>query len=737
MEFQQRLSPRSPQRIRKFAVGVAMAALAGLLGIPNAPAAPATPLPKDGNAVVLPTGDSVLMQSTAPTGRSDLSMVPADRSGITTGFQSLLVGGAQYVFPNEVQPLIGSLVDPSLFDVTRLAKQPGPVTVVATTTSADAAVPGLTVTERTSDTVTGHVTPSGSAAFRAALLSAAKAVRAGKSPSGLSGVSKLSTTASPVMSPRYEQVTLKIEVTGTDGNPDPYGYIALVNMDDSRRYSRITAYSDGEARVSVPLGNYAAFAAITQFPTDTTAVNLAMPVADFAVTKNLQTLSFDARDARINPTVSTPKPAQVDRYGFEYSRFPVTDDGDPLVVQNLVDATSTTVLYAPSKSVKHGRLNWNTRFHSVGARTHGTPYSYDLTFLTTGKVPASGTSKIAVKDLARIDAGYYNDASYTTGNARVPHYPFTENGFGYFAYFQTPTRRTEYVNGGTGVWWGEQIMGNRYAPGGLGNMVEVAGRMRYPVGSKSSVDWLRGPLAPGLARNSGKDPNRLACSACRTATGMNISLTPFNDTVPGHNGGLTLPADGTPAIVTSLTAGGVTVAGGDNQTFLTTAVPAKPTTYRLKVTTNRTGNGTSTSTGGVTVYGFDSSSTTGRTLPPELPCSLSTDQAQCRTLGLLQVTALLPTDLHNRLPVGASHFTLTVAPYLDNTTRTTAEVSTSLDGTTFTPATVVRTGPQAFKVKLVNPEAGAGKPVTLRVTARDANGNTVTQTTTAAYIVHA
>ncbi|MEU9348946.1 hypothetical protein AB0D74_47880 [Streptomyces sp. NPDC048278] len=721
-----------------------MVAALGLLSVPGDAGAATAAAPTDGAATqaLLPTGDIVVVQPNGSTGHSDLTMIPADRSGPTAGFQTALVGGEQYVFPNEVQPLIGSLVDPSLFDVTELARDTTPVTVVAATTSGDATVPGLTVTERTSDTVTGHIASSaGASAFRTALLTAAGEVRDGQTPTAFSGVSKLKAAdTSVVISPKYQQVTLKIRVTGSDGQPDPAGYVALTNMDDSRRYSRIVAYQDGEARVSVPLGNYTAFAAITEFPTDTSVVDLALPVADFEVTENLQTLAVDARDATLEPTAQTPRPAQADRYGFEYDRFPAAGDSDPLVVSNYVDATRTTILYAPTENVEQGELDWVARFHSVATPARGKPYSYDLSFLSTGKVPSTGVSKAARGDLARVDAGYYNDADHTTGTSRIPHYSFTGNGLGYFAYFQSPTRRTEYVNGGTDVRWGEEVMGDRYAPGGLGDFVTAAGRRTYPVRSRTSVDWLRGPLAPGLAQNSSDDPYHLACAACRTATSMNIDLAQFNDTVPGHNGDLTYPTDGTPAVVTSLTADGVTVAGGDNQLSLDAAVSADPTDYRLTVATNRSGDGSTTSTSDVTTYDFTSSSGTGNALPDAMACSESTGQTACRTLGLLQITAPLPTDLYNRLPIGTSHFTLAVAPYLggsDTTARTTAAVSTSVDGTTFVPARVVRTGPKTFKVTLKTPRAAAGRPVTLRVTATDAKGNSITQTTTAAYIVAA
>ena len=99
----------------KSAVGILLAA-AGLVAV-SGPAEAATPLPAGKSfTVTLLTGDVVTVRGTGP-GCPAVTVRPARPSGVL--HRSCGPDGHVRVVPARVAPLLGTVLDPALFDVTR------------------------------------------------------------------------------------------------------------------------------------------------------------------------------------------------------------------------------------------------------------------------------------------------------------------------------------------------------------------------------------------------------------------------------------------------------------------------------------------------------------------------------------------------------------------------------------------------------------------------------------------
>lgn len=703
------------------AVG-ASAAASTTAGVPAASAA----------VVRLPTGDGVRIAQTGGTQR--VSVVPAQRDGVTGQFERLAANGHQYVLPAEVRPLLGVL-DRSLFDVTALVSTGSSGRIPVTLTSARGAhfdVPGLTVTSRTATSARGYLAPS--AAFRDALVSAWRAaVRpGGRAPTSLfGGVTRLAAVggAPATVTPHYPQVTLVIDVVNADGTPASGGLVGLINTDNSAKFVNFLFYDRGEARVSLPYGHYSA---ITDIPTFDQAgfTDRILPIADFEVTADMQHLRIDAADATARPTVSTPRPADVVTKAVEFDR--ASRVGGSLGSSFLYDGI-TDVLVAPTDDAQVGTLHWLSTWSLVHDSATA-PYSYDLSFLADGSVPADQANSVQPFQLATIDSRYYNDRARESEFVRTPIYPFQFAVFSLFLPLATPVARTEYVYGGSSAIWTASLIAAPTDTNPFGGFVDDDFRI-YPQGAEFHAAWLRGPLAPKPPEQTSGD-TFYNCPGCRSAHQLSVLLAPFVDTTPGHFGEVSDPRDGR-ATHFALYRGNTVLASGPDLIGARVQVPTGSAQYRVHLAVDRSADHTRTSTATVTDLTFRSAAGEGAPLPSGWFCDAATSGSGCTVLPLLTAQVPLPTDLYDRLPVGDSSFVLTIAPFrgAGNATITSARVQTKVGSGAYTNADLEPLGNGRYQVTLHNPASAAGQAVNLRVTAADDAGDAITQTTTAAYLV--
>ena len=687
------------------------------------------------SSVTLPTGDAVLMRTVS--GRSQVSVVAADRSGPQGQFETVRNGGDTYVFPAEVRPFIGSVLDPSLFDVTALAaNHSGRIPVVVTSASGGSfRLPGFTATAHAGSVTSGYLAASGASAFRTALVAAWHSVSVPGSAAATSlfgGVTHLSVAHTAVVTkPDFPQVTLIIKVLDSAGKPASGGFINIINTDDARKFLTFAFYSNGAARVSLPYGHYSAMTDVATFSSTSAITDRIIPVADYTVSRNLQTLTFDARTATAALAVHTPEPTMLNSETVELDRD-VPNGG---MGSEFGFGPGSKVFVAPTPEVQHGELYWLTTWSLVGKKT-GSPSTYDLSFLNSGTISADQTNTVAAFQLATVHARYYDDSHRKSQFVRFPLYPFQFGVFAFFAPLDTPQARTEYIYSPSSAAWIDQLIAYPTRANPFGGMVSDDLRY-YAAGSVRDADWLRGPLAPSVPAETNGDPF-FFCNDCRTATTLSVFLAPVTDTTPGHSGGLDELEGGPPVAHFTIYRNGALIGGGPDLAGGQFPVPAGAATYRIHDTTNRSVDLVKTSTTTSTDLTFRSAAKGGAGIPTGWFCGIGA-ATSCTVLPMLHATVPLPTTLSDTLPVGTSTFDFTVSRVQGAApaTITAASLATSVKGGPFVKATVVAVGHGVFRATLVTPSSAAGSAVTLRVTGADSAGSTISQTVTAAYLVAA
>jgi len=725
------------------AIGV-LASLAAMGAVASAsvhtekPAATELRSTTSSRVVHLLTGDTVLLRTVS--GRTQLGVVPVETTGPAPAIGQLKINGRDYVFPGVVRRYLGTFIDPELFDVTRLAaagsdkRTPVRIQYAADT---NPNVPGVTIVHKQGHDATGYVSVANAHAFEQALLTQWRAdVRAGASSpkSLLGGVTHIGLDAPgppPTAQPHYPMRTLVIKALDASGRPANGVFVDVVNTDALGKFVSLLVVNGGEERISVPLGHYSLFAVgDLPDPTPDAANQFIVPISDFAVTTNMQTIVVDARTATITPSVRTPRPAGLSSLSLGWSRY--GGDKQLSISVSWVFGTDQEVRVAPAPVTVVGRTDWETYWQLAGAPTSGRPYAYSLSFRDPHRVPVDQRYVVTESELARVNAAYYGNGSDVMPlHVSIPYYPTADTpGFVDILPVGYATRRTEYLLGAPGaVWFDELISASTATNPGGGSFFD--GGRRYLAGSVRTVDWLRAPAVPGFTGQTNGEPV-FGCTTCRTASKLMVSLSQVTDADPGHDGLLDPSVDGSPISRFRLYENGKLVddendvndgAGG------TFDVPTTSTTYRIVDQAIRPWAGYST-TESTTDLSFKSAAGQGGRLPKGWDCR-NVDTGACTVLPIMRVRMPLPTDLAGILPLGKSTASLTVE-HIQGAPKSaiTAEgVQTSVDhGTTWHQATTTRLGNGRFRVVLDNPGSAANQPLSLRITAKDAAGGRITET---------
>jgi len=125
-------------------IGALFVATGASASTPMAPVATGSP---SATQVRLVTGDIVVLR-TDPTGRQTANVVSAHRHGVAGIFRSFNIGTDLFVVPQSAAPYFGRQLDPSLFDVSQLAKHPQAslhVNVTVRAGAPDVRLPGTTL----------------------------------------------------------------------------------------------------------------------------------------------------------------------------------------------------------------------------------------------------------------------------------------------------------------------------------------------------------------------------------------------------------------------------------------------------------------------------------------------------------------------------------------------------------------------------------------------------------------
>ena len=663
------------------------------------------------------TGDLVNVQTDAD-GRQGTSVVRANPHGALGKFETFNLGKDMYVVPASAVPYLGSTLDLSLFDVTRLTPSTVP-----------------TVTYRAGRPHTGL--PAFGPEFGAALERQAKADHS--SPTHTTGlfanVARISAGSAPTtVHPDFDMRTLTVNGIDAAGNKNTGGALVVIaNVDDTAAYTHAVGFNGQPAKVSLPVGHYAAIADFGGFFGTPGTPEHVVVLPQFTVHAD-RSITLDARTATSAVSVSTPKPADVT--DLQFAAIRVDAKGNLFGIEN-ADVTGD-LFVTPTKPVTVGTLHTYVKASLASPADASSRYRYELYFPGGEGVIEADQHHIATEQsLAEVDASF----------------PAQRSG-----------RQAVMSNIGLQPWeqdWTSQ--GEDSGPAGAGDGV-LHGPARRVLDDESRAGLRPGRrhvsppssrdhssrmlLAPGrpavfagqpehpvlLEHSFHVIPNNILCPACINGRQLDLMAIPFGDNEPDHYGSPLF--DGTDSMAYAVYADDQLVDSGSdlNDYALSTAtMPENAARYRFDLQVARSSAEVTQSTDVRTSWSVPADVRTGD-MPADWKCLVDTGNG-CRVLPFVQVSYDLPVDGLGSLPAGASSGTVHLAHVAGMSgafTKVTADMSFD-GGTTWTPAAVTDQGGGSFGLGFTVP-AGATFGA-LRLHTEDELGATFDQTIQHAFAV--
>lgn len=720
------------------AVGLAAAGLAAAGSTAGAVGRPALPTVLPASAtVLLPTGDRV-RAGTDPAGRPDVRIVHAVASGPGATLTTARLGGDTYVIPASARPYLGRYLDPSLFDVTRLARagvgSRVPVSISYTGAAAPA-LPGVTVTAASAGHASGYLTAASARTFGAALArqAVADSLAGWPASSSLFGrVTRVTADVAPLVQPAFPMRTLIVKGITPAGKPMRFGFGVVANSDDSRKGGYFFTIVDGEARVSVPLGHYVALVENDVFTADGQFVSHVGAATDYLVSGQDQVLTVDTRTATsTNPSVTTPRPTRVQELQVNLWGF----DGRGEASFGLGFATAPPfgrLFMTPVAGQQFGHLVQTTKVWTVDPSVPGGRYAYDAAWEDVG-IPADQHRTVPATGLARVDSSWSSDVPLkTVGTLRAMLTPSEFGAFTTFFRAPAPLSRTDFVYAPARSQILEGALGDYDAPfeADPGFVDDFTSHLATP-GSRRSQGWLGTPYQLTPLDDAG------ICAICRDGTSMVVAAD-LHDSDPAHSAALFTSLDGTPVAHFTVFKDGVKLLSRPDSTGEIFTVPAGVASYRVLTDTDRFLQSANLSTRQVAELTFSSGSGQGPLASPDDFCPAG-DGTGCRVLPALTAHLDLHASLTGGVPVGTSTFTATVGRIRGAAPSAVTAVSVQVrrNGTTgaWTSLPVTPAAAGGYAAAFTARAGQAGQTMDVQVLARDAAGSTVRVTTERAFVI--
>ncbi|MGV9363552.1 S8 family serine peptidase [Amycolatopsis sp. NPDC003731] len=341
---------------------------------------------------------------------------------------------------------------------------------------------------------------------------------------------------------------------------------------------------------------------------------------------------------------------------------------------------------------------------TLAARPDG-DYVYQLALLERGRVPADPVFRVRDRDLAVVDARYHTQGK-PADSLRLDDvtfgFPGADSGTYQVAAQALPSRRTEYYT--TGVTWQHLLA---VYPDPLTDAESNYSYRTYRAGPQRA-GWNRAPVGPAFGAPQDGWGVLRAGNQLVYAIPLVSGSDPEQYTSPP--GGLTGTA--------TLSRDGVTLATAPSPAIGALAIPDDAGTYTLRSVATRSVPWSVVGTAADVLWTFRE---------PGLA-------APAKPLPLLVVRAEGAVDEQSRAPAGKPFVLALTAqrqPGAGELRLADLRVETSVDdGAKWTPVPTARIGNGGLAV--VRNPAAAGF-VSLRITARDTDGNAVTQTVLRAY----
>jgi hypothetical protein len=702
--------------------------------------------------VLLITGTR-LATVTGPGGRPATLVIPPP-SARQSAMAILTMGRPGHLtrVPAHALPFLGRGLDPGLFDVAALrrAEHGGRLPVRVTYHGRVPRLPGVTITHAAAGSADGFLTARSAPAFGAALSRqfAADHDRAAYGTDGLfaHNVSVALAGTPPVRPtrPRFVMRTLTIHGTDLAGRPDNGDAVVLISADDVRRVAGIGVFRHGIAKVSTPVGHYwaigdyensakTAFVFSRQFTVPARGPEPRVQLAG-------QTATSDTR-------VSTPRPALMDTLNFGVvlrgrtgpaTGFTLTVIGSP--------GDNLDVAVAPADlAPETGHLQEFTQVQMVSPRGASPPYEYNLDFPgPPDRIPGQQHT-VQPSSLAAVAENYFQDRPsagfWSTLGGTVPEFE-TSGTLTQPEPQRIPGQRIQYVTADPSVVWFSDYaaFGSSFAGGQSGAL------RSYRPGEAVTEDWNRYPLHPAPAVGPAAGPaariqGLQLPSAARAGDVLTMAVGPFSDSTPGHFGQV---GDDPTSKLTEryeVDQDGTRLAAGDaSEGLAQVRLRPGPSAVRFTLSARRTGPHYILSPASTTTWQWRSQRDLAATVPPPWACLTGRRTrpfltGRCavqpmmtlgyQVAGLSQDGATSPGRQQIGLHTG--HLQLAATPAI-----VSAAVAVSFDdGKTWRPTQV--TPGSAAGHYTASFSAPAGAFVTLRTTAADAAGGSVTETISRAY----
>jgi hypothetical protein len=714
--------------------------------------------------VLLINGDRLVVRST-PGGGHAVGLLPAAGAG---GVVSLSTGGSWMEIPVAAFPYLGRGLDPSLFDLAALqrAETGGRLPVHVTFAGRRPSVPGVTVTRTGRGWLAGYLTAASARTFGAALSRQFRADH-GRARYGSDGMFSggvqiaLAGAAAPArqVRPDFPMHTLTVTGSNLQGRPDTGDIVDVFNVDDPARLDEnagVNLFDHGVARYSVPSGHYWAIGFFVQDTRHNSAIVRAVFLPQFTVGDKNAAAHIAERAATSRVTMVTPRPATLQaltltvirggRHGSSATGAGFAGAGSSLWVSPVTRKPATGTL----RSFVSATL-------TSAAGTPGTPYAYNLDLAgPAGIITARQRHVVSPASLATVSDRYYQDVPSTGAWITLGGYRAQLSGglLGLVLPLRLPELQTQYFSAGQAITWNSlyyELFGAGGVPVGLGGQGSPWFTLR--AGQRQSQEWNRYPLHPQpqarLLRSAAVIPPT-APSAFRAGDLLYTYSTPFSDNQSGHLGtGIYYGPGETDTASYALYQNGAEIAHSNSARAIAVdgippvRISARPSVIRFVLNAARTGDKPVSyvlSPGSQTVWTWRSQRRPAARVPSSWFCGYAGTGTHVRLVRRCAVQPMMTLNYQvqgesldgltrpgaQAVDLAVGHIQLGGSAAI---TGATAQVSYN-DGRSWQPAAVTAAGGGRFRLAFTAP-AGAG--VTLRVSAADAAGSSITETIQRAY----
>ncbi|MGX6604268.1 S8 family serine peptidase [Micromonosporaceae bacterium Da 78-11] len=497
-----------------------------------------------------------------------------------------------------------------------------------------------------------------------------------------------------------ESYDLTVNTVNRDGTPSLDHVVTLYGLDSFAVFDAFQAA--GTEKLRVPRGRYGVLSWVGVSSDESTSM-LTQP--ELVVDRKL-TIDVDARKAK-PVRVTAPQAGAGVALATVNADWTLPDMGYSASLLNFsFDGMYSGRIGGAAKPFFLGSVNATFADPGAAADFRNSPYLVNLAYFSPGQMFTGLTRAPKVKDLATIKATYAASATGVEGvKNNVAAYTADSGGWSVLLPFDLPFRRTELLNT-EAPWTGDFLqqkppVGDEF-PEQISELLD--GRRPYQAGRTSAQDWNRGVLGPNLTQ-----PPYPGLWVTRQADHLIADVPLFGDGA-GHPGFST-----TDTSTSTLYRGNTKI--GEGYEF---DLPPGVATYRLETTATRGApHLLSSSVSGTWTF---RSGHVGGTAYRQLPLSTVRFSPKLDDLG----TA--PAGRRFELPVTFEHQPGSGAGKLRS-----IKVEVSYDDGKRWQAAEVRGSGDHRTATVRHPRADGF--ASLRVTATDTKGNTVTSTVIRAYAI--